>query len=303
MAAADPVSTSIQNPYSGSGGTAVYTGVFGDGTDGAVTLDGSTDYTSAGFGAPSGNVYTMTRHTFTTSLTINNGVTLQPNGFPFFCTGTVRINSGGTIRNIGLNASGANGAATTAQNFLVPGSNGGNGATGAGQAGGQLGSPLSVGGSGAGGNGGAGGTGAGGSGGVGQAVIGQLRVPGALLSGVAATTNTHYVGPGCGGGGGGGDGTNSGGGGGGGGGWVAIWAHSMINNGTISVQGGNGANGTGGNSGGGGGGGGGDIIAYTLSAWTQGTMTVTGGTHGTGTGTGVNGQDGIAGVTLNVILL
>lgn len=67
---------------------------FGDGSDGNVTLDGSTVY--SGFSSLSGSIYTLTRNIYAANLAINNGITLQKNGWTIFVNG---IASGsGTVK-------------------------------------------------------------------------------------------------------------------------------------------------------------------------------------------------------------
>lgn len=280
-----------------------YAGVFGAGSDGAVTFDGTT--TVLGL-VPSTSVYTMTRDIFCTAITVNNGVTLKTGNFRIFCQGTVTTN--GTISNAGNAASGATpgGVAGSAAAYAGgrAGGAGGSGSSGAGAAGGVavFGTP--------GGAGGAGVSGAAGAGGTtsitnATASAGIFPTPFAALLGVAGYAfASNLLGTGAGGGGGGSDSSsNAGGGGGGGGGIVAIFAWAVNNGGgTISVAGGAGGNAVGGNAGGGGGGSGGLILVYTLTAWTAGTTNVTGGALGTKLGSGTNGNTGGAGLVLNVVL-
>ena len=283
---------------SSAGGT-FYSGVFGDGSDGSVTLDGSATFSGM---SKSGSVYTMTRDQHTTSLTVNSGVTLNPDGYRIFCQGTV--SNAGTIGFDGNNgsASGTAGAATD-NGTLASGGAGGAGNTGNGSGGNTPtnGSRLGMNASGA---GGAGATGS--AGGAAFAANGgnwMLKPVQVLLTGtVGWVNNVFQLSGGVGGGGGGGDATNKGGGGGSGGGVVAISAHAVTNTGTISAKGGNGGTPTTGNCGGGGGGSGGLILVYTLSAWTAGTTAVTGGTAGSGVGTGSAGSAGGNGSVLNVVL-
>lgn len=122
-------------------------GGYGDGSDGSGTLDGSTTV----FGlVPAGNVYTMTRDLYCIDLTINTGVTLNPNGYRLFGTGTLTGN--GTAK---IARNGANGATG------INGINGSNGSAAAGGTGATATSGLSAGsisgslGGSAGGNGGA----------------------------------------------------------------------------------------------------------------------------------------------------
>ena len=84
----------------------------GDGSDGAVTFDGTS--TVLGL-APASSVYTLSRDIFCTNLTINSGVTIKSNNFAIFCAGTLTVN--GTIQNNGtaagsIPASGAGGNAS-----------------------------------------------------------------------------------------------------------------------------------------------------------------------------------------------
>jgi hypothetical protein len=277
------------------GGGANYGGMFGDGSDGAAVLDGSAVPPWASL---SGSVYTMTFDCFCTNLTINSGITLLSYARRILCFGTLTNN--GTISNDGTDASGSTGGQVGPYSSLSCGGIGGNGATGTGGFGVEYGAA-------AGGAGGTGGNGSAGDGGVGGATPAErrrLRFPTSLISGAIYNTDLTKLclGSGSGGGGGGGDGTNAGGGGGEGGGMIAIWAQSVVNNGTLSAVGGSGDNGTGGDSGGGGGGGGGVIVAYTLSPWTAGTTAINGGPPGTGTGAGTNGDTGADGVAMNVIV-
>lgn len=276
------------------------TGIFGDGSDGAVNLDGTNTY--AAFATKSGNIYTLSRDCFPSSLIIAVGVTLKCPGHRIFCTGAVTNH--GTISNDG-NDGAANGTAgaNTGNNTLAGGLAGGAGNTGAGSGGSNSTSAcLGV------GSGGAGGLGSGGAGGA-QGFAGNtgaymFRAPQSVVAAsIGYAGATKQVGGAPSGGGGGGDTTNKGGGGGGGGGAIAIFAHSMTNDGTLSAKGGNGGTPTTGNCGGGGGGGGGLILIYTLTAWANtGTTNVAGGTGGTAVGTGVNGGNGGNGSVTNFVL-
>src|SRR5437762_3992430 len=86
------------------------TGMFGDGSDGAVTFDGSS--TVLGL-VPSGSAYTLNRSIFCSAITINSGVTIKTAGYKIFCNGTLLINSTGMITNAGVTASNATGSAGT----------------------------------------------------------------------------------------------------------------------------------------------------------------------------------------------
>ena len=86
-------------------------GVFGDASDGTVTISGNT---------------TLTSDMYYNNLTINSGVTLSPDGYRIFVRGTLTVT--GTISVEGGN-----------------GGNGGNGAAGSGTTGGAAGTAGTVG--------------------------------------------------------------------------------------------------------------------------------------------------------------
>ncbi len=268
--------------------------IFGDGSDGSVTFDGST--TILGM-VPSGNVYTMTRDIFCTNITINNSVFLKPAGHMIFATGTLTV--GGTLSAVGAN--GVNGTAGTTQAADGFGVGGAGGAGGAGVSDGTI--RGSIAGK-SGGLGGTGGTsagtagtagvaetfgvsassgGAGGAGGAGENLGGSQLAGGASGAGGATTyvskiaslakASAPYVagnfigaigGAGSAGGGGGGNGATTpasfagaGGGGGSGanGGQILVFAKIVANSFAISANGGNGGvGGAGGNATGGSGG-------------------------------------------------
>jgi hypothetical protein len=90
-------------PTSGSVGG----NLFGDGSDGAVTADGSTTVTC--LGAPTSSTYTMTRDCYFTTLTVNSGVTIKTVSNRILAA--TSITSTGTIQNAG-NAGGNGGNAT-----------------------------------------------------------------------------------------------------------------------------------------------------------------------------------------------
>ena len=280
-----------------------YLGVFGDGSDGSVTLDGTTTFN--GFSSLAGSTYTLTRDVYATNLTINNTVILKPAGYRIFCQGTFTDNVGSTVTVFG-GAGNANGTAGTgggSQGSVGNGKSGGAGNTGAGTAGNN----TNCAGYGTGGAGGTGSSGASGTGGTSGATGNTwFKPPAGALSGVVFVTGTSTgITGGPGGGGGGGDGTNKGGGGGGGGGVIVIFAWAIVHNGTYTATGGNGgtpATTTGG-CGGGGGGSGGLILTYSLSAPTgSGTSSVAGGALGSGVGTGTAGGAGATGTILNQVL-
>src|SRR5207249_2424629 len=117
------------------GKTFLETGMFGDGSDGAVTFDGSS--TVLGL-VPSSSTYTLNRSIFCSAITINSGVTIKTAGYKIFCTATLLVNSTGIITNAGANASnasgssGSSGAAAVAAGELGGSAAGGAGANGSG---------------------------------------------------------------------------------------------------------------------------------------------------------------------------
>jgi hypothetical protein len=281
-------------------------GLFGQGTDGAITFDGIA--TPVAGATLSGSTYTMTRDIQATSITVNATVTVKPVNWRLFCKGTITVASTGAIVADGGAASGSTaGTAVNTVNMIQgsgAGGAGGTGVSGAGANGGTVNWGL-IGGAGGAGTSGAGGTG--GTSNTGSSLTNGPNNPfitpipylqgGAFWNGANRGLNW-----GAGGGGGSDASSNAGGGGGGGGGVICMFAYAVVNSGTLSAQGGAGANGTGGNAGGGGGGTGGFVVAYTLSAWTAGTITVNGGAKGTHSGTGSDGNNGAAGTSLNVVL-
>jgi hypothetical protein len=271
-----------------------YDGIFGDGSDGSATLDGTA---TVAWATKVGSLYTMSRDCWLTGLTIDSGVTLLPNGNRIFCQGTV-TNAGSILCN------GNPGSGSTAGPATGSGMVGGGVAGAAGQAGNGTGgsnganATLGVGSSGAGGDGSAGTGGASAS--AGNSNPWMLRTPQILATGTLAG---RFLGGGCGGGGGGGDEINKGGGGGSGGGVIGIAAWAVVNTGLISAAGGGGGTPPTGNCGGGAPGGGGLILLFTLTAWTNtGTTDVAAGTPGSGVGSGASGTTGTSGNVLNVVV-
>ena len=287
------------------GSSSGHNNTFGDGSDGAVTLDGSTTYNA--FSTLVSGVYTLSRDIYTTNLTINNSVTLAQNNWRIFCTGTLTNN--GTIGDTPGSASGTNNgtAAAPGSGTVIGGQSGGSGATGTGATGSK----------GVVGTGGTGGSGTSGS--AASVATGILAnatqfkdvfantIPVLAGSYIFESATIHAMVGGTGGCAGSGDGTNKGGAGGIGGDPVVIFAQACVNNGTITSNGGTGGSpGTvvgGDGCGGGGGGAGGPILIYTLSAVTgTGSTSVTGGSGGTGAGTGGAGGTGGSGLVLTQVL-
>jgi parallel beta-helix repeat protein len=268
-------------------------GLLGDGSDGAAILNGTN---IVAWATLAGSIYSLTRDAYTTSLTIQSGITLVCSGFRIFSQGSVT--NSGTLAANGADATTATGAAAATSRSLGAGAKGGNGTTTAGTVG-------TTGGFGV-GNGGAGGNGSPGAGGAGANAItnqnwvlknGHYLAIGAI--GYASAVSV--ISGGAGGSGGGGDGTNAGGGGGAGGSLIAMLCKSFVNavGGVLSAHGGNGFSPASGNCGGGGGGGGGGIFIFAITLPTNnGTTNVSGGTGGAGSGTGTVGATGTSGTVL-----
>jgi hypothetical protein len=286
------VSTTYTYPASG----ADYVGVFGDMSDGVAVLDGAA---TVAWATLSGSTYTMTRDCFCSSLTINAGITLVPNGF--FIFGGASVSGFGTIQ-----GDGAAGAATGTAGAAIQGTAvqnaGGAGNAAAGTAGAASTNAVAVasGGAGAGGAGSSGAAGAGGNPST-LPVTGVKRVN-SIASGLVPYSGARQLGGGGGGGGGGGDGTNKGGGGGAGGQIIVVFSQA-ISGLTITSRGGAGGTPTTGNCGGGGGGCGGAILLYSLVAPTSMTYILTAGSAGTGVGTGSAAVAGGSGHAYSTIVL
>lgn len=282
-----------------------YYNTFGDGSDGAVVLDGTS--TVSGF-TRSGTTYTQTQDIHSTAFTLNAGVTLKPVGYALFCTGTVTT-AATSIVDLAGTPGAANGTAGAGGAGATYGAGGGGGAGNTGV--GTVGNGGAMGG-GAGGSGGTSGASGGSNAGGGNgavtttaALVLRLRIPmAALVSAVINNGTTRAIGGGAGGGGGGGDGTNKGGGGGGGGGVWVVFAHAMVHNGAINANGGAGGTPTTGNAGGGGPGGGGAVLLYLLAALTgSGTITVAAGAQGVGVGSGATALAAAAGTSVQKVLV
>lgn len=247
---------------------------YGDGSDGAATLNGTNTYSS--WSTKSGNVYTLTRDVQLSSLTISSGVTLKPAGYVVQVNGELLLN--GLIHDDGGDASAHNGGAA--------GATGTAGATGVwGETNNASGLSSAMGAS-----GGRGGTGQGG-----YSQGGTATAPGDLSwlnSAPLKSSIPSGLNAGCGGGHAGGWGGTAGAGGGGGGGKVIVYALYANGSGTLRARGGQGAGCTGGPQGGGGGGGGGWVMLVTSSASHSYTITATGGNGGAGAS---SEWDGVAG--------
>lgn len=281
-------------------------GVFGDGSDGDITADGSTAVAGA---TRSGSVYSLTRDVFWGTAVVSTGVQVKTEGFRIFCFSTLTVEGTGVITADGLPAVGATGGAASPGGTLMGGAAGGGGGSGgAGSAGSA--STNSIGGA-----GGAGGqdasTAAGAAGGTVTAIAAADGSPriwssmglGYVIGQSAGTAAIKVLRGGAGGGGGHGDGSAAGAGGGGAG-VLAVAARRIVLAAAsgLRARGGAGAaqSGGGGAAGGGGGGGGGGLIlgyasknTFTLSAATN-CPGGAGGAAGTGASTaGATGSNGL----------
>ena len=262
------------------------TSLYGDGSDGDVTIAGNTN---------------LTRDMYYDNLTVNNAVVLDSKGYRIHVRKTLTNN--GTIQRVG-----GDGADGDGSSYLFGGNN--SGETGFGSSGGQsspedpdAGDNASSGG--AGGDGGAGDSGAGAAGGaVTDTAMGIRAMPNA--SRIQSKTGAQLS---AGGGGGGGNGWRiagaslGGGGGGAGGGFLFISARIIANtSGIIQCNGGDGGDSydDGNHEVGGGGGGGGGVVICVYKSATWGTEQATGGTGGTGKQGGGNGVNGSAGLVIKI---
>ncbi len=217
--------------------------LFGDGSDGDVTI--------------STNDEKLTRDMYYHDLTVANDITLNPNGWRIFVSGTLTLEEGAQIARDGEPGELAHGGAELAAGSLG-GAAGGGGGLGGGKDGGATIDSL-------GGAGGAGSAG-GGSGGDAAAPSADAGGPNVFRSAVAATSGHDLTGVQIeGGGGGGGGGGGEGEGGGAGGGVVVVAAQTVVLDGSsasIHAAGGEGEHG----GGVGGGGGGGVVVVVSTEA-------------------------------------
>jgi hypothetical protein len=307
----------------------------GDGSDGACVLDGTNTFPWA---SKTGSVYTMLRPIFVSILTVNSGVTLQPDGWSGRCTGTITNN--GTITVAGNPASGGTPGAVTWTSSLRELPAGGAGATPPASAGSSsttapavFATGFAVGGTAgfgggsptAGGTGTTGGVGQGGGGGGGGGTLGGANGAaggaGGTVTAAATTTGDarqyqnaitarQYFGAQFTVGSGGGSGGNANGGsgagaGGGGGGWMSWAANAFAGSGVWDVSGGAGSAGSGTGAGGGAGGPGGwasfraSAGSYPVALKAGGVGGVSGGGGG-GVLTGGDGGPGGPGYQVNL---
>ena len=159
-------------------------GIFGDGSDGAATFDGATNYNS--FSSRSGSVYTLTRDVFLTDATLSAGVTIKTVGFRIYINGTLTMTSAAPIIHCDGNDGSAGTAGAAVGNILASSGAGGNGGASGGPNNGSAGTSVTAA---LGGSGGLAGTGAGGAGAAGTATaptaaMGNIRVPGSVSTGM-----------------------------------------------------------------------------------------------------------------------
>ena len=274
--------------WAAAGGATAAAALFGDGSDGDVTIAGDTS---------------LSRDMLYDNLTIDATKRLDTQGFRVFIKGILTNN--GTISNNGGDGSiggasvGAKGVGAGKASSTPNGGDGGDGKDTPENGDTAENLTNSIYAAGVGGRGGDGSLNSGGNG----------ETPSANVLGSNFKTSisiTSYVGAtllsvsGGGGGGSGGAGALAGGGGGGGGGITFIASKEIDNNGVIECNGGSGGNGAiGDNCGGGGGGAGGLVVLiYNTAAWT--TEQALGGAAGTGSGTGDNGVAGASGAVIKL---
>ncbi len=293
--------------------------VFGDGSDGAITFNGTS--TLLGI-VPNPNsaengVYTLARDVFLADgSALNSGISIKTNGYRVFCQGTFTNNgtihwngnAGAAQTTAGAELSNSTSSITRGTSGTAPGTAGGAGGTTTGSGGTGCTGVVSLGA--VGGIGGTGTSGAGGAAGtqtntqLAQELVPRMGINAALMAWFTAGTTTNpfsvnSIYGGTGGGGGGGDGTQ-GGGGGGGGGVVGVFVRTFAGTGAIQARGGNGGTPTAGARGGGGGGGGGVVVVISSSvssgAISGQTIDANGGTkgspHGGGSDNAANGSGG-----------
>jgi hypothetical protein len=295
---------------------AIGAGFFGDGSDGAITLQQSTG--APAWASKAGTVFTLTRDVYATTCDMDDSAgnyTVKMASFRIFAATSLIIDAGVTVHNDGnagvADAAGAYVAAGTIGRSVGAGSVGAHGTASQAAAIDNSAATAATVATAHGGTGGlatGGGTGGGVAGGTSfcYLVSGSPRnlVQAIMLRIVGAATAFSGGGGGTGGNATGGT-TSKGGGGGSGAGVLAVYAKILTNNGIIRAQGGAGGNGVAGDgtgSGGGGGGGGGAIILVYGAGSTTGTLTVTGGAGGTPTGTGATGGTGVSGLTYTLVL-
>jgi hypothetical protein len=287
--------------------TSIFSGIFGDGADGDVTITAGTT--------------TLSRDMMYNNLTIQNAGILKPRGFHIYVKGTLTINAGGRIDDNGVAGGTGVSGGTALANVSTSSLGGGSGAGGAGRTTTGVGNPGAtssncsanalnqqpLGGVGgaitspaiAGGNAGPA---------PGPTILQKwTSLPSMLTARLYNASATWNGGSGGGGGAldlaGGGTGTSGNGGSGGGIVWVA--AKSIVNNGSISANGGAGGNGVtvgSASAGGGAGGGGGLVGIWTTTTSSLGTVTANAGAVGTGSGTApgaaVLGNAGCIGIVI-----
>ena len=284
-------------------------GVFGNGTDGAMVLNGTNTFPglmSLASPGPAG-VYTLLTDVFPTTMVINAGISLLHAGFAIHAQTSI-VNAGSWFGNIGVNgqtgvAGGAGGPAApygTCGGSFAGGAGAASGANAAGGAGTASTNTYAQ--AGVAGAGGGDGTHAGGAAGAKSGLNNRSLSQPAVSTGFAPNGATPSVmvqiegGPGAGGG--ASTGTGQGGGGGSSAGVAIVAAPTITNTGTMTSPGGAGGNATaagGGNvAGGGGGGDGGLWLVTTVSGTITGNQpTALAGAPGTGAGAG--GLPGVAG--------
>lgn len=284
---------------------------FGNGSDGAINLDGTNTFA---FLSKSGNNYTMTRDFYGTTVTIGSGCKLITNGYIPYAS--VELTGTGTLT-WGTPTPGGNASGSTAGTAGTANGSGGKfyknnaGAVGSNtfssSGSGSSSVITSIGG--VGGNGGSAGNNAqnGGSGGAVTAPVSPWKMLRSLVTlGCDFLANATLAILQAGSGGGGGAGGFNGGASGGGGashGIIMFFARLWSGTFTIDGQGAIGGNGSTTANGGGGGGAGAPFVpVFAKKTWT-GTANLAGGAHGVDTsGNGTDSTDGTAGTSYEINL-
>lgn len=276
--------------------------IFGDGSDGTHTFDGSAVILGM---TPSANTYTLTRDIFCSGCTIDSGVSIT-GPYRVFDNGTLVLN--GKIHRNGATGGTPTACATVSAGTLAGQLAGGVGGSTAGGAAGNgnaatvpFGCSTSVGGLCRGASGGAGASGAGATAGVttiGAATLGTPRIfrlgmEGLNRSSVVWATASSGAG-------GRGDAANARAGGAGGctGGYVVVSARTITGTGSVESVGGAGGSGQAGGNTGGGGGAAGGWIFIVIGSGSYPTTVNTGGAGGAAQGTGVAGGTGGDGIVV-----
>ena len=280
-------------------------GPYGDGSDGALLLNGTNTYPGIStLGSAPNLVYVLIRDIYASSIDLTGtSAGVLTNGFRIFCTGTFNTGTAATGSPGGAGGTGGGAGGATPAGSLCGSSVGGTSSSTNGNPGTS--STLSM----SNGQAGAGGVGFGGTGGAApthNAPTNESRqLPDALMPCTWAAGVRSPIFGGDGGGGGGGDTFYSGGGGGGGGGVVVVCARLITGSGILTVNGGAGGTPVAPalQAGGGGGGNGGLLVIVTQSLGGSVITNVAGGAAGIASPGGSVATNGFAGSSGKLVQL